>query len=114
MQLAASFAIRDSWSRLIYATIEEYSGKQMNALKLVPMTKDIKMVTLKNRRAHLWFALLLSCAMRCGGFHADEALASRVHAPLTILQMNDVYSTTPIDDGKAGGLARVATLAAQL
>jgi 5'-nucleotidase len=43
--------------------------------------------------------------------HADETLASRAHAPLTILQLNDVYSTTPIDGGKAGGLARVATLA---
>jgi 5'-nucleotidase len=29
---------------------------------------------------------------------------------ITILQLNDVYQTSPMDKGKAGGLARVATL----
>jgi 5'-nucleotidase len=29
---------------------------------------------------------------------------------VTILQLNDVYQTTPVDGGKSGGLARVATL----
>jgi 5'-nucleotidase len=57
---------------------------------------------------------LLLCACPSSRARAGEALASRVHAPLTILQMNDVYSTAPIDGGKAGGLARVATLATQL
>jgi 5'-nucleotidase len=38
----------------------------------------------------------------------DDAGAPRTTAPLTILQINDVYSTAPIDG--AGGLARVATL----
>ena len=32
------------------------------------------------------------------------------HGELTLLQINDVYSTTPVDGGKAGGLARVAAL----
>jgi 5'-nucleotidase len=40
---------------------------------------------------------------------ADEGLA-RDRAPLTILQINDVYSATPVDGGAAGGLARVASL----
>lgn len=38
----------------------------------------------------------------------------RQKAPLTILQINDVYTAAPLDGGKAGGLARVATLKQQL
>jgi 5'-nucleotidase len=61
------------------------------------------------RCAPLLFLLL------CGRIaSAAEALASRDKAPLTILQMNDVYSTAPVDGGKAGGLARVAGLAAEM
>jgi 5'-nucleotidase len=43
---------------------------------------------------------------------ADDAGAPRVGAPLTILQINDVYSTVPVDG--TGGLARVATLKQRL
>ena len=42
----------------------------------------------------------------------EEPSAPRARAPLTILQINDVYSTVPIDG--AGGLARVATLKQRL
>src|SRR5688572_14437046 len=42
----------------------------------------------------------------------DEVGAPRLDAPLTILQLNDVYSTVPVDG--AGGLARVATLKQKL
>src|SRR5688572_6166007 len=45
---------------------------------------------------------------------ADEGLASRSGAPLTFLQLADVYVTTSQDGGKTGGLARVATLKKQL
>jgi 5'-nucleotidase len=38
----------------------------------------------------------------------DEPGSPRATSPLTILQINDVYSTVPVDG--AGGLARVATL----
>src|SRR5262245_63570857 len=38
----------------------------------------------------------------------DDVGAPRAAAPLTILQLNDVYSTLPVND--LGGLARVATL----
>jgi 5'-nucleotidase / UDP-sugar diphosphatase len=41
----------------------------------------------------------------------DEPGAPRSTAPLTILQINDVYSTLPVDG--MGGLARVATLKQQ-
>ncbi len=42
----------------------------------------------------------------------EEPSAPRARAPLTILQINDVYSTVPING--IGGLARVATLKRQL
>ena len=42
----------------------------------------------------------------------EEPSSPRSGAPLTILQINDVYSALPIDG--AGGLARVATLKQQL
>jgi 5'-nucleotidase len=42
----------------------------------------------------------------------DEPGSPRASAPLTILQLNDVYSTLPIDG--LGGLARVATIKQQL
>jgi 5'-nucleotidase len=40
--------------------------------------------------------------------------SARQSAPLTILQINDVYTASPVDGGKAGGLARVAKLKQQL
>ena len=42
----------------------------------------------------------------------DEPGSPRAQSPLTILQINDVYSTVPIDG--VGGLARVATLKKRL
>src|SRR4030095_1660037 len=42
----------------------------------------------------------------------EEPGSPRATAPLTILQLNDVYSLLPIDG--AGGLARVATLKQRL
>jgi 2',3'-cyclic-nucleotide 2'-phosphodiesterase (5'-nucleotidase family) len=42
----------------------------------------------------------------------DEPGSPRTQAPVTILQMNDVYSTVPVDG--LGGLARVATLKRRL
>jgi 5'-nucleotidase len=45
---------------------------------------------------------------------ADDAGSPRAAAAVTLLQINDVYVTTPIDGGKAGGLARVASLKRKL
>lgn len=42
----------------------------------------------------------------------EEPGSPRARAPVTFLQINDVYTTVPIDD--VGGLARVATLKQQL
>jgi 5'-nucleotidase len=58
--------------------------------------------------------LLLFLLVFARSSRADEALASRAKAPLTILQMNDVYSIAPVDGGKAGGLARVAAMAQEM
>jgi 5'-nucleotidase len=38
----------------------------------------------------------------------EEPASPRARTPLTLLQINDIYSTLPVDD--AGGLARIATL----
>ena len=46
------------------------------------------------------------------GPYVEEPSAPRARAPLTILQINDVYSTVPVDG--IGGLARVASLKRQL
>jgi 5'-nucleotidase len=42
----------------------------------------------------------------------DDPASPRISAPLTILQINDVYSTLPVDG--MGGLARLATLKQRL
>jgi 5'-nucleotidase / UDP-sugar diphosphatase len=65
----------------------------------------------------LYQTIVALVALLCLGLvtaRADEGLAARANAPLTILQLNDVYVTTPVDGGKAGGLARVAALKKQL
>ena len=49
---------------------------------------------------------------RAGHYVQQEPGSPREQAPVTFLQINDVYSTVPIDG--AGGLARVATLKRQL
>lgn len=55
------------------------------------------------------FSTLVFAAALCWlgpGPRAEESFPPR--GELTLLQINDVYSTTPVDGGKAGGLARVA------
>ena len=54
-------------------------------------------------------AAFSSLSLSIATLHADEGLPKN-YAPLTLLQLNDVYTALPVDDGKAGGLARVATL----
>jgi 5'-nucleotidase len=61
--------------------------------------------------------VLLLAAVLCLGsalVRADEASTFRPKTGLTLLQINDVYVTTPIEGGKVGGLARVASLKKQL
>ena len=69
------------------------------------------------RRAFVVAAIAIACLTGppIGGHYVQTVFAQqeepgspRAAAPLTILQINDVYSTIPVDG--AGGLARVATL----
>lgn len=70
-------------------------------------------------RTRTW-AVAIGVALALHGLAPARAVAQgqndlahpRGRAPLTILQVNDVYSTVPVDG--AGGLARVATIKKQL
>ena len=64
------------------------------------------------RAAALAVALLAGALAAPAAQQSDDPGAPRAAAALTILQLNDVYSTVPVDD--AGGLARVATLKQRL
>lgn len=59
--------------------------------------------------------LLLAAACRPGGPPASlPAPAADAAVHFTILHINDVYEITPVEGGRAGGLARVATLRERL
>src|SRR5262245_57073134 len=66
---------------------------------------------LRSRAAALAVAIAIALAAPAAQ-QPDDPGAPRTGAPLTILQINDVYSTVPVDG--AGGLARVATLKQRL
>ena len=63
-------------------------------------------------RAALAIAILAAALAVPAAQQIDDPGAPRGTAALTILQLNDVYSTVPVDG--AGGLARVATLKQRL
>jgi len=70
----------------------------------------------------LWIPLVLGVALIVSGpaqaghyvlsGQQEESTSPRASTPVTFLQINDVYSTVPIDG--VGGLARVATLKQQM
>ena len=64
------------------------------------------------KRALLVLCALIVCFGGADFAQQEEPSSPRAHAPLTILQLNDVYSATPVDG--TGGLARVAMLKQQL
>lgn len=60
-------------------------------------------------------AAVASAGLALGTIDArGQEATPRDRADLTLLQINDVYVATPVDGGKAGGLARVASLKKQL
>ncbi len=75
-----------------------------------------------SHRPRAWLAAVavvgvLGAAAGCSGFdrRADDPGAGRSGAVrITLLQLNDVYEITPIDRGRQGGLARVATIRKRL
>src|SRR5947207_10111364 len=58
-------------------------------------------------RIALYLFCVLAVAPAYANAQQDQASASKT---ITILQLNDVYQIAPVDRGKRGGLARVATL----
>ena len=71
-------------------------------------------------RLPLVFAACLLATSGCAPTAPRDAAPVPAAAPtsqarqVTILQMNDVYEITPVEGGRAGGLARVATLRQRL
>jgi 5'-nucleotidase len=60
------------------------------------------------------FAVLLCVAACSPAARAPASLSVSGDATVTFLHLNDVYEITPINGGRSGGLARVATLRRQL
>lgn len=61
----------------------------------------------------LWALAVTGMAFFNGlGWAQDAVVRQPVH--ITLLQLNDVYQISPVDKGKSGGLARVATLRQQI
>ena len=63
---------------------------------------------MKNR----WFILLILALLFQWSCNLPRATQDVVN--FTVLQMNDVYEISPLEGGKAGGLARVATVIKEL
>jgi 2',3'-cyclic-nucleotide 2'-phosphodiesterase (5'-nucleotidase family) len=63
-----------------------------------------KIQLMKNR----WFILLLLALILQWGCNIPRATQDTVD--FTVLQLNDVYEISPLEGGKSGGLARVATV----
>ena len=66
------------------------------------------------RLSPVLLALFIAGCGTSGPIQTDAPAASADEARFTILQMNDVYEITPVEGGRAGGLARVATLERRL
>ena len=70
-------------------------------------------------RSILWLlCVLVTAQSSAAGAPFKRALQDQASEKglitITILQLNDVYQITPVDRGKRGGMARVATLAKQI
>ena len=58
----------------------------------------------------LWMAALLFLITACDTARPGITTDPSANVEFTILQFNDVYEIAPLEGGKAGGLARVATV----
>jgi 5'-nucleotidase len=59
-------------------------------------------------------ALALLLAVHAPPAWSEEPPAAEATVPITLLHLNDVYQFEPVDEGRNGGLARVATLRKQV
>ena len=65
-----------------------------------------------SRRRVLALVAVVLVLAGCGMLRRSSAVPDLVK--LTVLQINDAYSLEPVDDGKRGGMARLATLVKEL
>lgn len=79
-------------------------------------TLVIRPSTLQNTMNRLLLYLSIVCSIGCRTSAPGIQTASQVVAeqPVTLLHINDVYEIAPLDNGRVGGMARVATLYKQL
>jgi 5'-nucleotidase len=72
--------------------------------------------SLRARRQTLLLALVFTLCATPSGFAQSGATkaANGATVRVTLLQVNDVYQMSPVDRGKRGGLARIATLRKQI
>src|SRR5687767_14995695 len=66
------------------------------------------------RRRRLLVVFALAACTRATGAPPTLAPPPPGDARVTILHFNDVYEITPVEGGRSGGLARVATVRKQL
>ncbi|MCB9051285.1 MAG: bifunctional metallophosphatase/5'-nucleotidase [Lewinellaceae bacterium] len=65
-------------------------------------------------RSLFWLAAVLSLFTACDTARPGITVDPSVNVEFTILHFNDVYEISPLEGGKAGGLARVATVKKEL
>lgn len=65
-------------------------------------------------RSLLWLSALLFLLSACDTARPALTTAPSANIEFTILHFNDVYEIAPLEGGKAGGLARVATVKKEL
>jgi 5'-nucleotidase len=80
----------------VFSPVERWRRGRLRLTRVVPVLAILTALSVVSGPSRTLFA------------QEEEPGSPRVTAPLTILQVNDVYSIAPIDG--AGGLARVATL----
>ena len=68
----------------------------------------------KNINRFLLFFLLFVLINSCSILYGDKSVQQTDEIHFTILQMNDVYEIAPLEKGKVGGMARVATVRKEL
>jgi len=70
--------------------------------------------SLSRRSQAFWSLLLILLLSACSGQKAAQKAPTPSQTQFTLLQINDVYEIAPLEGGKVGGMARVASLRKEL
>lgn len=62
----------------------------------------------------IWVFMFVSAVILVTGAHSPTAQTPAQPVTITLVHLNDIYEIQPVEGGKSGGLARVATVLAQL